>query len=135
MACQPEEVWRRLVDADSWPRWYSNARRVQVAEGGSLKLGKNFTWITFGLPIDSIVTHCQEPQSLGWCWKSRGWAGAAWGYHGWRLEPDEAGTRVITEEAQRGLLPWALQPLLRPTLHAGHHLWLRDLAQQTATRP
>lgn len=131
VASTPEDVWSRLVAAERWPSWYANARFVKTQNDRPLALGVEFTWVTFGLPIRSVVVECQEPYSIGWCWKSRGWAGAAWGYHGWRLERRDpgSGTRVITEEAQRGLLPWALQPVLGPTLFAGHFLWLHDLAK------
>ena len=129
VASNPEDLWERLVLAERWPRWYSNARFVKTVDDKPLTLGVEFTWLTFGLPIESVVTHFDKPYSLGWCWKSRGWAGAAWGYHGWRLEKLAVGTRVVTEEAQRGFIPWALRPMLRPMLHAGHQLWLHDLAK------
>ncbi|MGI8459183.1 MAG: SRPBCC family protein [Propionibacteriaceae bacterium] len=127
LAAPPSQVWPWLVDARGWPRWYRNARRVQLppAERG-LALGVTFTWTTFATPISSKVVLDQPVHRLGWTWSCPG----ASGYHGWLLEPSGAGTRVVTEETQRGpkVARWAW--VLPHVLWLGHAYWLHALARQ-----
>ncbi|WP_158264169.1 SRPBCC family protein [Amycolatopsis sp. CA-126428] len=34
VTASPERVWQALTDAEAWPRWYRNARRVHIARTG-----------------------------------------------------------------------------------------------------
>jgi hypothetical protein len=56
VAFPPDRVWRLLVDATAWPRWYRNARHVELASGELLEAGTTFQWTTFGLRVSSTVT-------------------------------------------------------------------------------
>lgn len=127
VAAPPAQVWPWLVDAAAWPRWYRNAWRVRLPPGTeALGLGVTFTWTTFATRISSTVVHDQAALRLGWTW----WCPGAHGYHGWLLEPTATGTRVVTEESQRGpkVVRWAW--LLRRVLWLGHAYWLRKLDRQ-----
>jgi Polyketide cyclase / dehydrase and lipid transport len=123
----PQRVWDWLVCAGMWSRWYRNAGDV-VLPGDQLRLTPNmvFRWTTLGARITSKVVEYDAPHRIGWIWWRRG----ARGYHGWLLEPDKDGTRVITEETQQGLLPWLLRPVLQRALSIAHDYWLRQLARK-----
>jgi hypothetical protein len=63
------------------------------------------------------------------------WRGGAAGvdaYHGWLLEPAGNGTRVVTDETEKGPLPWVLRWYLRGALHRAHQEWLECLARASA---
>ena len=57
-------------------------------------------------------------------WDARGVLTA---YHGWTIDGDGAGSRVVTEETQRGLLPRVTWWYLRPMLERGHQGWVESL--------
>jgi hypothetical protein len=59
-------------------------------------------------------------------WSAIGPAGTS-GAHAWYIEPTSGGCRVITEEAQRGLLLLFIGARTRGTLLASHEEWLRAL--------
>jgi hypothetical protein len=42
-----------LAKATEWPKWYSNASDLQIADGAKTELEADveFTWKTFGFPI------------------------------------------------------------------------------------
>jgi predicted acylesterase/phospholipase RssA len=125
----PERTWGVLRAAGSWSSYYPNARKVRVEGGGDLRDGTNFRWTTFGFPGSSTVTAFDEADGrMGWTWRSTG----ARGYHLWSLRPDPAGTRVVTEETQRGPRPRLAAPVLRRVMHIGHRAWLRGLARTAA---
>jgi predicted acylesterase/phospholipase RssA len=127
----PRRTWNVLRAAGSWSSYYPNARHVRVEGGGDLRPDATFRWTTFGVPGSSTVTTFDRADGrLGWTWRSRG----ARGYHLWSLRPDPVGTRVVTEETQRGPLPRLTGPVLRRVMHVGHAAWLRGLAR-TAARP
>ncbi|HWR48719.1 MAG TPA: patatin-like phospholipase family protein [Pseudonocardiaceae bacterium] len=132
----PEQVWNLLVAAQGWSEFYANAWFVALADPRQhrLRCGSVFRWVTFGLPITCEVDPCTRPLRIGWRWYWRWWGPGAHGYHIWVLEPHERGTRVVTEETQRGLLPGLTRPLLRPLMLLGHDYWLRQLARR-ASRP
>jgi hypothetical protein len=123
----PRRAWEALVAAGAWASFYGNAHflRVEGDAGGRLGPGAVFRWVTFGLPITCTVTAYDEAAGrLGWSWRGPG----ARGHHLWSLTPTPEGTRVVTQETQRGLLPGLAAPLLRRVMHAGHAQWLRGIA-------
>ena len=124
---QPADaLWTPLVRASRWSTWYFNARAVRI-EGGAAELGPGtrFRWVTFGMPLRSEVRVCDPPARIGWTWSTLG----AHGYHGWLLEPAPGGgTRVVTEETQRGPLAALIRYPMRAALSAAHQHWLRQLA-------
>lgn len=123
----PWRAWDRLIQAERWPRWYLNARRVAVdTSSGLLHEGATFRWRTFGTAVRSEVVLFVPPTHLGWLW----WCEGAYGYHGWLFEEDPVGTRVITEETQFGRRAQRLAGLLRPVLWTAHQHWLRRLSRE-----
>jgi hypothetical protein len=134
----PAVAWDWLVHAQGWSDYYANAQFVDLAGGPrehELRRGSVFRWVTFGLPVVSVVDECVAPGTIGWRWHARRFPRAAHGYHIWILEPHEYGTRIVTEETQRGPLPMLLRPLLRRVLPLGHAYWLRQLARRAARGP
>lgn len=130
----PELVWNLLVDAPGWSRFYANAWFVELADPRQheLRRGSVFRWVTFGLPLISEVHRCNRPLLIGWRWYWRWWSGGWHGYHIWLLQPHERGTRVVTEETNRGVLPAALHAVIQPTLWLAHHYWLSRLARRAS---
>ena len=127
IATPPERVWRWLIRAARWPDWYSNSAHVTFlsAEPPDLAAGVQFRWKTFGATITSRVLVFEPPHELGW--DARGVLTA---YHGWLIEPEGAGCRVITEETQKGIVPTLAWWYLRPMLERGHQNWLESLKQK-----
>jgi predicted acylesterase/phospholipase RssA len=128
----PERVWNLLVEAQGWSEFYANAHFVELADPRqhSLRNGSVFRWFTFGFPLTSEVSPCKRPLRIGWRW----WCRGAHGYHGWMIEPHPLGTRIITEETQRGVLPGLTRPIMQPLLWLAHNYWLRQLGRR-ASRP
>ena len=132
----PEWVWNLLVAAQGWSEFYANAHFVELADPRQhqLRRGSVFRWVTFGFPLTSEVYPCTRPLQIGWRWWGRWWGRGTHGYHIWLLEPHERGTRIVTEETQRGVLLRLARPVWRPVMSLGHNYWLRQLARQ-ASRP
>jgi uncharacterized protein YndB with AHSA1/START domain len=132
----PERVWNLLVAAQGWSKFYANAHFVELADPRQhqLRRGSVFRWVTFGFPLTSEVHPCKRPLLIGWRWWGRWWGRGIHGYHIWLLEPHERGTRVVTEETNRGVLPGLARPVWRPMMSLGHNYWLRQLARR-ASRP
>ena len=125
-----DRVWAVLIRAGDWPALYANCKDLRFIDGPGpdLSAGQWFTWRTFGLRVRTRVTDFEPGHLLGW--RGDTWYGR--GYHLWRLEPTQAGCRLVTEEAQRGLVPTLLAPLLRRGLHHWHQRWLEGLAARVA---
>ncbi len=124
IAAPADRVWRWLIRAARWPEWYSNSSNVRFLSGSPLDLALSieFHWRTFGAGVTSKVTVFEPPRELGW--DAHGVLSA---YHGWLIEPDGAGCRVITEETQNGLVPAIAWWYLRPMLIRGHQNWVESL--------
>ena len=129
----PDRLWAWLVRARGWSQWYANCRRLRILGGGSeLELGTSFRWSTFGTTITSTVDVFDSPKALGWTW----YGSTASGYHIWLLhDREQGGTRIVTEESQRGLGPHYAPWLFRRLLLASHGMWLRDLSARGQRRP
>ena len=127
IAAPPERVWRWLVRAARWPDWYTNSSNVTFLSAGSPDLapGLRFRWKTFRSTITSRVLVFEPPRELGW--DAHGLLTA---YHGWLIEPDRAGCRVITEETQNGIVPTLGWWYLRPMLERGHQNWIESLQRK-----
>ncbi len=132
----PDRVWEWLSRARQWPHWYPNSwdveiltRTVRGRRRKQLASQTVFNWITFGLPISATVDPCVRPDTIGWTWRTRGWAGAASGYHIWSIQAQPYGCRIVTEETEIGVLPRVLRLGLQPALHMSHQLWLRRLSE------
>lgn len=131
----PEAVWAWLIRAARWSEWYANCKRLRFEEPGAgpdLALGTAFRWWTFGVPVRTVVEEFEPGARLAWS----GTATGSWGYHAWLLEPNgRGGTRILTEETQRGLIPTVAGWFLRPRMLHMHQRWLEGLATQATAGP
>ncbi|MGH3427439.1 MAG: SRPBCC family protein [Pseudonocardiaceae bacterium] len=129
----PERVWDLLVDVQGWQEFYNNAEFVELVDSRQryLQDGSVFRWVTFGALLTSEVDICEAPSRIGWRWWRRG----GHGYHIWLLEPHENGTRVVTEETNRGVVPSLLHPFIQPALWLAHNYWLSQLALRVSRLP
>jgi hypothetical protein len=121
-----EAVWPWLVRATRWHEHYGNCKRLAIEGGGTeLALGTKFRWWTSGIPVVTVVDDLVPNARLGWSGTGLG----ARGYHAWILEPTPTGSRLITEESQRGAMVWLGQAALRRLLLHYHQEWLEGLAR------
>ena len=95
------------------------------ADPPSRRLGPNveFRWTTFGIRVRSRVEEFEPDRRIAWTARALGLRV----YHRWYFTPDGAGTIVVTEECEKGLLPRVIRRWMNPALHAGHRLWLESL--------
>ena len=125
-------IWQNLVKAREWPKWYSNSSDMQIAGGAKTELEADveFTWKTFGFPIQSTVHEFIPNQRLGWFGGGTGIRA----YHTWLIVPKDDGCEVITEETQIG--PSAIQyNLEQPSaMYDGHHWWLTALKYRSESQ-
>ena len=90
------KVWNALLEAEDWPRWYSNCGKVEI-NGDSYLLGKNsdFEWRPFGAKTLSKVSEFTDASRLGWSCKGEGF----YGYHNWLLIPTGPDSCHVVDEA------------------------------------
>jgi uncharacterized protein YndB with AHSA1/START domain len=120
----PDQVFNALTDATKWPSYYPNATNVKLPEGKTkLEPGMQFQWTTFGAKQNTTVKEFEQNKVLAWQAESPGTTA----YHRWILEPVPGGTKVITEETEKGPTAMLDQLVMNPGLHAAHQLWLEQL--------
>jgi len=120
----PDVVWHCLIRAAAWPEWYPNSADVRIDGGGpDLYDGVAFRWRTFGVTVHCRVRQFQPPFKIAW----EGQAFALDIYHAWLIEPKGGGTRVLTEENQKGLAARAQDIFMPRRMFRGHALWLDRL--------
>ena len=116
----PEQIWRHLIAAAAWPRWYSNSADVVVNDSAELlAAGVSFDWTTFGLQISSTVAEFVPQARLGWYGNGEGLRA----YHTWLLVPREQSTYVVMEEIGLGDGARRLARTNPGHMHRGHDLW------------
>ena len=127
IAAPPAVVFGHLVRAERWPEWFADCTAVRIEAGPKpdLDVGTRFRWTVLRVPVVTAVEECEPPTRLAWSGSGLG----ARAYHGWIVEPTPTGSRVITEETQRGVGPSLLRWLLRPLLLYSQRRWLADLAR------
>ncbi len=124
-SASPAQVWAWLVRADLWPSWFPGATKVRFAAGGpQLAAGARVSWRMLGANIKVEVKLCETGRQLDWA----GGAAGVHAYHAWLLEPSGSGTHIVTDETERGPLPFALRWYLRGALHRAHQQWIEALA-------
>lgn len=126
IAAPPSAVWSVLIRATEWPRFYDNCANVKVVGGDELSAGCTFTWRTFGMPMRTLITEFEPERVLTW----RGDTIFGRGGHTWELQPTQTGTRLVTEEVQRGFIPTLVGWWMTPQLLKWHQRWLEGIASQ-----
>jgi len=127
IAAPPDAVWKKLVRPRQWPEWFPGAKNVDAPDADLAK-GTKVAWNMLGARIRVQIEACEPGRVLEW----RGGAAGVDAYHGWLLEPAGNGTRVVTDETEKGPLPWVLRWYLRGALHRAHQEWLECLARASA---
>jgi hypothetical protein len=125
IAATPERVWSLLIDCVQWPSWYKHCTDVSMLRGGPLLSAQSkFRFKTLGFYFEPDIETFEPFKML--IWSAKGPAGTR-GAHAWYIERKTGGCRVITEEAQRGLLLAFIGGRTRRTLLRSHEKWLRAL--------
>jgi hypothetical protein len=116
-----DRVWAKLITAEAWPTWYSNASDVVVNDSsGQLGDDVTFNWTTFGLQISSMVSEFIPHSRLGWY----GNGDQLRAYHTWLLIPRSGdSTYVVMEETGMGDAAQQLAQTNPGHMHRGHDLW------------
>ena len=124
-------VWKLLVDAEHWWRYFPAEDQVKILSGGSeLALGTHYRRVTVGYPMSLTVTECVPGQRLAWATTVDGDESGASAYHGWVITTTEDGCHVLTEETQRG--DFFLEVIGRQhpgALYRYHQEWVECLAR------
>jgi hypothetical protein len=125
VAAPPDRVWALLVDCVAWPSWYKQCSDVSILRGGpALSANSQFRFKTLGLYFEPVVEVYEQARML--VWSAKGPAGTS-GAHAWLIEPTPIGCRVVTEEAQRGLMLLLVRGRTRKALLSAHEDWLQSL--------
>ncbi len=102
-------------------------RRFGLGAGGPLlDANSKFRFKTLRFYFEPEIVTFKPNRML--IWSAKGPAGTS-GAHAWYIESTPGGCRVITEEAQRGLLLFFLRSRTRGTLLTSHQEWLRALKE------
>jgi hypothetical protein len=114
-----------LIDCVQWPSWYKHCRDFSMLRGGPLLSAQSkFRFKTLGFYFEPDIETFEPFKML--IWSAKGPAGTR-GAHAWYIERKTGGCRVITEEAQRGLLLAFIGGRTQRTLLTSHEEWLRAL--------
>ncbi len=130
----PDVIFQKLLRAHAWSSWYPNAAGVHIAgedpKNADAKLTptSQFQWKTFGTVQSSAVKLFEPNVAIGWTAEGFG----VQAFHRWYLFSESGGTRVVTEECDKGFTMDIAggSALLNPSLHASHQLWLENLKSQ-----
>ena len=124
---EAELIWSWLIRAESWSSWYPNCKDLRILkdEGPNLEAGSEFDWTTFGVRVKTRVDKFIPYEALSW----RGSGLGAEGYHIWIIEPLKYSYKVITEEVQRGFVPYVGRYPIKKLLLKYHQIWLEGLAR------
>ena len=93
-----EEVWSTLTEVDGWPAWQSGVSSAQSE--GPLAAGSSFEWKANGFRIQSTIQEIEPTRRIGWTGRALGMNAI----HMWTLEPENGGTRVLSQESMSGWL-------------------------------
>lgn len=91
-----QRVWSTLTEIDRWPEWQSAVSSAQLE--GPLAVGSRFVWKANGLKIASCIEDLEPSRRIGWTGKALGMNAI----HTWKTEPQDRGTRVLSEESMSG---------------------------------
>ncbi|GAB7525703.1 SRPBCC domain-containing protein [Paraburkholderia sp. 2C] len=126
----PELVWKLLVDATHWSRYFPAENQVEILSGESeLELGTHYHRVTVGYPMSLTVTECVPNRRLAWATTVDGDDTGSSAYHGWVITPTDAGCHLLTEETQQGEFFLDVIGRRHPgALYRYHQDWVERLA-------
>ncbi len=125
IAATPETIWSLLIDCVNWPSWYKHCTDVSILRGGpSLSAQSKFRFKTIGFYFQPDIETFHPFQTL--IWSAKGPAGTR-GAHAWYIERNSGGCRVVTEEAQWGMLLSLVGGRTQRRLLTSHEDWLQGL--------
>ena len=125
IAATPETIWSLLIDCVKWPSWYKHCTDVSILRGGPLLSAQSkFRFKTIGLYFEPDIETFEPFQTL--IWSAKGPAGTR-GAHAWYIERRSSGCRVISEEAQWGVVLSLIGGRTQRTLLTSHEDWLQAL--------
>lgn len=127
----PEVVWKLLVDAERWSRYFPVEDRVRIMSGEpELALGTRYSRVTVGYPMSLVVTECVPNRRLAWATTVDGDETGSSAYHGWVITPTKEGCHLLTEETQQGQFFVDLIGSRNPgALYRYHQEWVECLAR------
>ena len=124
-------VWKLLVDAKNWSRFFPPEDRVSILGGEpGLALGTRWTRVTIGFPMHLVVTESVPGRRISWSTTVDGDETGSTAFHGWVITPTADGCHVLSEETQQG--PWFLEQLGHKHpggLYGYHQDWVEALAR------
>lgn len=127
----PEVVWKLLVDAERWVRYFPAEDQVKILSGErELALGTRYSRVTVGYPMSLEVTECVPGRRLAWSTVVDGDETGSSAYHGWVITPTKDGCHLLTEETQQG--PFFVELIGRRypgALYRYHQEWVESLAR------
>jgi predicted SnoaL-like aldol condensation-catalyzing enzyme/uncharacterized protein YndB with AHSA1/START domain len=126
-----EVVWKLLVDAKNWSRYFPAEDQVRILTGEpGLALGTKYSRVTVGFLMNLIVTEYDPGRRLSWSTVVDGDETGSTAYHGWVVTPTDDGCHVLSEETQQG--PFFLEEIGRKhpgALYGYHQEWAESLAR------
>jgi uncharacterized protein YndB with AHSA1/START domain len=127
----PHTVWKLLVDANNWHRYFTPENQVRLLGGASeLALGTKLTRVTGGYPMSLEITECVPGKRLAWATTVDGDDTGSKAYHGWVITPTARGCHVLTEETQQGHFFLEMVGRENPgLLYRYHQEWVETLAR------
>jgi hypothetical protein len=102
----------------------ANSADVRIDDGlPRLAQGMGFDWKTFGFPIRSTVDVFEPNHEIGWSVDNPQFRV----HHAWVLVPERGGTRVITEEGQKGADAIRFRLEQPNAMYDAHDWWISAL--------
>jgi hypothetical protein len=128
IAAAPEVVGDILTAFDQWPQW--NPQVKSMTFDGPLAPGSEFRWKAGPGTIVSTLEQVEPTRAISW----RGRTMSIRAIHEWRLEPQDGGTHVETEETYSGLLARLLRGKLQKVLDESLREGLEHLKREAERR-
>jgi uncharacterized protein YndB with AHSA1/START domain len=123
-----ETVWDVLTAVEDWPSWNPDVKSVSIE--GPVAPGTVFRWKSGPGTITSTLQELERPRLASWTGRTFGLRAV----HVWRLEPQEGGTLVRTEETFDGALARLFRGRLQRRLDAALADGLRHLKAEAERR-
>ncbi|MCH7396751.1 SRPBCC domain-containing protein [Belliella sp. DSM 107340] len=124
----PDVVWKLLIEASDWSKWYNNIQNIQFEnpQQRNLSAQAKVFWKSMGQELNNTVTQFEPNKALAWQFDEP----KIQGYHAWLIIPTENGCKVVTVESQTGRLARLQKVFLPNKLRKQHDEWLVKLKEQ-----